>query len=94
MRSEANWWQDTLILGASNQRTRLGRSFPRRNCLWISPDRGGAWQVIYLDDETEDTGYGDMLYDSKSERFVAILYHGDNTEAVLKQYKFRIEAGP
>jgi hypothetical protein len=43
---------------------------------------------------SEDTGYGDMLYDAKSKRFAAILYHGTNTEAALKQYKFRFESGP
>ena len=50
--------------------------------------------MLELDDETEDTGYGDMLYDDKSKGFVAILYHGTHTEAVLKQYKFRIEFFP
>jgi hypothetical protein len=50
--------------------------------------------MLHLDEETEDTGYGDMLFDAKSKRFVAILYHGTNTEAALKQYKFRIEPGP
>ncbi|MFC1596880.1 sialidase family protein [Planctomycetota bacterium] len=94
LRGESDGWRDSLILGASNQRTRPGSSFPRRNSLWVSPDRGHNWQVLQLDDETEDTGYGDMLYDDKSKRFVAILYHGTNTEAVLKQYKFHLEEVP
>ena len=46
-----------------------------------------------LDDETEDTGYGDMLYDDSNDRYVAILYHGTQTEASLKQYTFRITKG-
>jgi hypothetical protein len=94
LRSEPDWWRDPLILGASDQRTRPGSSFPRRNCLWISPDRGHNWQILPLDDETQDTGYGDMLYDEASKRFVTILYHGTSTEAVLKQYKFRLELCP
>ena len=94
VQNESDWWRDSLVLGASNQRTRPGSSFPRRNCLWLSPDRGRNWQVLHLDDETEDTGYGDMLYDDKSKRFVAILYHGTSTEAVLNQYKFRLESCP
>ena len=31
-----------------------------------------------------------MTYDDQNEKYVAILYHGNQTEAVLKQYKFRI----
>ena len=90
LRGEPDWWRDHLILGASDQRTRLGSSIPRRNCLWLSPDRGNNWQLFHLDDETEDTGYGDMLYDERDDNYVAILYHGTQTEASLKQYTFRI----
>jgi hypothetical protein len=90
LRGESNWWQDQLILGASDQRTRLGKSMPRRNCLWLSPDTGKSWQLLNLDDHTEDSGYGDMLYDPNTKRYVAILYHGTVDEAVLKQYSFRI----
>jgi len=91
LRNEPNWWRDRLILGASDQRTREGRSFPRRNCLWLSPDGGGNWQVFNLDDETQDSGYGDMLYDPVNKQYVAILYHGTVDEAALKQYRFRID---
>ena len=90
LRREKAWWKDPLILGASDQRTQVGKSFPRRNCLWVSPDRGANWQRLALDEETEDSGYGDMAYDERSGRYVAILYHGTHTEAVLKQYKFRL----
>ena len=90
LRNEPNWWQDQLILGTGDERTRPGSSFPRRNCLWLSPDRGSHWQVFDLDDETEDAGYGGMVYDDENQKYVAILYHGNHTEAVLKQYKFRI----
>lgn len=90
LRGEPDWWQDDLILGASDRRTRPGSGHPRRNCLWLSPDRGRNWQVFNLDEETQDTGYGDMLYDHGSGKYVAILYHGNWTEAALKQYKFRI----
>lgn len=55
-----------------------------------APDRGSSWQVFDLDDETEDAGYGGMVYDDENEKYVAVLYHGNHTEAVLKQYKFRI----
>lgn len=92
LRNEPNWWRDRLILGASDQRTRVGHGTPRRNCLWLSPDAGVNWQVFNLDEETEDTGYGDMLYDPVNRQYVAILYHGTKDEAVLKQYKFRIVA--
>jgi len=90
LRGEPNWWQDRLILGASDQRTRPGSSMPRRNCLWLSPDAGKNWQLFNLDDRTEDSGYGDMLYDPATRRYVAILYHGTVGEAALKQYSFRI----
>jgi len=90
LRREKNWWTDPLILGASDQRTQVGKSFPRRNCLWVSPDRGVSWQRLALDEETEDSGYGDMAYDEATGKYVAILYHGSRSEAVLKQYKFRL----
>ena len=94
LRGEPRWWQDPLILGASDERTQKGRSMPRRNCLWLSPDRGATWQVLPLDEETQDTGYGDMLYDAVRKKYVAILYHGTVDEAVLKQYKFRLLPPP
>ena len=90
LRGEPEWWNDRLILGASDQRITKGKSMPRRNCLWLSPDAGRNWQVFDLDSSTEDSGYGDMLYDHQRQRYVAILYHGTVDEAVLKQYTFRV----
>jgi len=90
LRNEPDWWQDQLVLGTGDERTKPGSSFPRRNCLWLSPDGGSNWQVFDLDHQTEDAGYGGMAYDDESQRYVAILYDGNHTEAVLKQYKFRI----
>ena len=93
LRGEAEWWRDRLILGASDQRTKPGKSMPRRNCLWLSPDAGENWQMFPLDDHTQDSGYGDMLYDPATRRYVAILYHGTTDEAALKQYSFRLVKG-
>jgi hypothetical protein len=62
---------------------------PRRNCLWISPDAGETWQLLNLDDDSEDSGYGDMLYDGATKRYAAILYHGTVDESALKQYSTR-----
>lgn len=55
----------------------------------MPPDRGSHWQVFDLGGEAEDAGYGGMVYDDKNQD-VAILYHENHREAVLKQYKFRI----
>jgi hypothetical protein len=92
LRGEPGGSQDDLILGVSDRRTKPGNSFPRRNCLWLSPDRGRNWQVLPLDEETQDSGYGDMLYDRERDRYVAVLYHGNSDEAVLKQYTFRLQS--
>jgi len=91
LRGEEDWWKDRVILGASDRRTTPGKSMPRQNCLWGSPDAGETWQMMPLDEETGDSGYGDMVYDKARDRYVAVLYHGTVDEAVLKQYSFRLE---
>ena len=35
-----------------------------------------------------------MLYDKRNDKYVAILYHGSQTEASLKQYTFRVTKTP
>jgi len=93
IRGETEWWLDPVLLVASNANIFHENKNPRRrrNGVFISPDRGKTWQrPQWLDEETQDAGYGDTSWDPKSGKYVAWLYQGSNDEAVLKQYKFTI----
>lgn len=91
IRGEEAWWQDPVLLVASNANIFHHDRDPRRrrNGVFISADRGETWQLPqWLDEETEDAGYGDTSWDPERGKYAAWLYHGSNGEAVLKQYKF------
>ena len=63
LRGEPDWWRDQLILGAAT--SALGWAAASRPATACGSRRTAAenWRLFHLDDETEDTGYGDMLYE-------------------------------
>jgi hypothetical protein len=66
-------------------------SFPRRNAIWISLDGGSTWDgPLYVDAQTGDAGYGDILYSATLGKYVFISYQGETTDASLVQYNVGI----
>lgn len=85
------WWKDPVLFMVGFELTEPGNTYPRRNAIWISPDRGTTWDgPHYLDTETEDGGYGDIFFDSANGRYVVVTNHGSVTAASLKQYNLTV----
>jgi hypothetical protein len=86
-----DWWNDRILIVAGFESVSSGNSHPRRNAIWISQDAGITWTgPLYVDAQTEDAGYGDMLYNPNTNEYVFISYQGTLLEADLIQYNFRI----
>lgn len=91
LKGEANWWTDTRLVMVGFVLMNQWSSHPRRNAVWLSRDAGNSWTgPLYLDDETEDAGYGDLIYDPDTETFRVITYQGNLLEANLVQYNFKV----
>lgn len=91
LRGGENWWQDPVLIMVGFQLMSPGSSQQRRNCIWISQDAGATWTgPEYLDDQSEDAGYGDVFYDPDNNRYVVINYQGALAEATLEQYNLTI----
>lgn len=91
VKGQEQWWNDDVILGVGDEAVNRGQSTPRRNSLWISTDAGKTWsKPIALDEQTQDAGYGDLMYDHADDKYVFISYHGAMKEAALVQYEFRL----
>lgn len=85
------WWKDPVLFMTGFEHQDPGSSTTRRNCIWISPDRGITWDgPHFIDTQTEDAGYGDMFYDAANEQYVVVSYDGTNNAADLKQYRLTI----
>lgn len=92
LRGEANWWTDPTLICAGFELTNPGSSQGRKNAVWFSFDSGATWVKQYpLDVIYEDAGYGDMIYDPLTQKYVYITYRGTLEAAELVQYKFRID---
>ena len=91
LRGEASWWNDDVLIMNGFVHQVSGSSRSRRNCVWISRDRGATWSPpSYVDETTEDAGYGDMFYDPTNERYVYVSYQGTQATARLVQYDLEI----
>ena len=85
-----NWWQDpVLICVGFNHDEKTAQ--PRHNCVWVSKDNGDNWYgPLWLDAQTEDSGYGHWFYNPNTDEYVALLYYGSLTESTVRQYNFKI----
>lgn len=91
LRGEANWWTDTNMVHIGHETTTPGSSMPRQNSVWLSFDSGTTWAEQYhLDDIVDDAGYGDIIYDPNTGKYVNVTYQGTALAASLVQYKFNI----
>ena len=87
------WWNDPVLIMCGFVHQSSGSSTPRRNAVWFSPDRGVTWDgPHYVDDSTEDAGYGDIFWNGSGYSFVS--YHGAQAAASLKQYDFTVVLTP
>lgn len=85
------WWKDPVLFMVGFISPSPGDSQPRRNCIWVSPDRGVTWDgPHYIDSQTDDAGYGDLFYDSTNDRYVVVSYQGTLSAAALKQYNLTV----
>jgi len=92
LKGRENWWQDPILIGVGNTTPGVGEKFPRANAIFISTNRGSTWKMLGgapLDTFYNDGGYGDLVYDSKSHKFVYISYR----DAEIVQYRFTLH-GP
>jgi hypothetical protein len=91
-----NWWMDPVLIMNGFTQPTDGTSSPRRNCVWVSLDRGLTWcPPFYVDSADADGGYGDMFWDRTSERYAFVSYKsaspiGFSGDSDLIQYKFRL----
>ena len=91
LKGEASWWDDTTLVMVGYVHQTAGSSTSRRNCIWVSKDAGTTWTLpIYIDVTAEDAGYGDMIWNPTTKRYVVVTYQGTQAEAVLKQYNVRV----
>lgn len=87
LKGQANWWNDPVLIGVGFVHQVSGSSQTRRNCVWISRNRGLTWSTpFYIDSSTEDAGYGDIFYRPSTDRWVVVNYQGTLATAALKQY--------
>lgn len=91
LKGQANWWTDPRIIMEGFVLTNPGVSTGRRNAIWLSEDSGYVWRgPFYLDDATEDAGYGDLTYDANTDTYRVVTYQGAQAEADLVQYDFSV----
>jgi hypothetical protein len=94
LRQQAGWWKDPVLLMSGFQLMNPGSSQTRRNCVWISPDRGGTWDgPHYTDTQTEDAGYGD-LWAHADGTWSQVAYDGSLSAADMKQYDLTVDLYP
>lgn len=91
LRGEPAWWNGRTLIGVGDEAVKRGQSMPRRNSLWISRNGGERWSGPFpFDEQTQDAGYGDMVYDPEAETYHFFCYHGRMKEAALVQYRFKL----
>jgi len=91
IKGQANWWTDNKLIMVGFVLTNPGSSQGRRNAVWLSDDAGTSWtSPIFLDTETPDAGYGDLIYDVDTDTFRVVTYQGDLFAADLVQYNFKV----
>lgn len=90
LKGAENWWQDHVLI-MNGYLHDNPTSYPRRNCVWISRDQGATWfGPFYIDVQTEDAGYGDIIYNPGTDQYIVVNYQGTLNEANLKQYNLSI----
>ena len=83
------WWKDPVLFMVGFVHQTPGSSQSRRNCIWISPDRGATWDgPHYIDSTTEDAGYGDIFWNGSG--YTVVTYQGTLLAASLKQYNLTV----
>lgn len=87
LKGEANWWEDPKLIMVGFTHSGTG---PRTNKIWLSPDAGETWVATAIDTATDDSGYGDVFYDSTHNQWVVVNYYGSIAAASLKQYNLTI----
>jgi hypothetical protein len=91
LRGEANWWNDPNLICIGHETVSPGSSSPRQNSVWLSFDSGATWpEEHHLDAVSEDAGYGDIVYDPNTGKYVNVTYQGSLATASLVQYKFNV----
>jgi hypothetical protein len=87
----ANWWTDTVLIAVGFEFSIPGIMENRRNAIWISRNQGYSWEGPYfLDDQIDDAGYADILYNPNTDQYVIISYQGTQLAADLIQYNVSI----
>jgi hypothetical protein len=90
LQGEAGWWRDPTLIMVGFQLMSPGNSHPRRNAIWISPDRGETWTgPHYLDTESQDGGYGDIFWNGSG--YTVVINKGTLTAGNLVQYDLSID---
>ena len=92
LKGQANWWNDPVLIGVGFVHQVSGSSQTRRNCVWVSRNRGTTWSTpFYIDASVEDAGYGDIFYRASTDKWIVVNYQGTLTAADLKQYVLQID---
>lgn len=88
LQGRADWEKDPRYVMVGFVHQTSGSSHPRRNAVWLSPDRCETMDgPHYLDSSTEDAGYGEAFWDRTNDRLVVVTYQGTLLAASLKQYE-------
>ena len=89
----SGWWKDPVLVMVGFELTSPGSSTPRRNAIWVSPDRGATWDgPHYLDAQVADAGYSDIFWNGSG--YSVVSYQGTLLAASLKQYDLSIDFAP
>jgi len=90
LKGESNWWTDNNLILYGFEIAN-GTGVGRRNAVWLSDDHGETWNgPQYLDEEDDDGGYGDLLYDPVNDIYRVVTYKGNYSDADLVQYDFSV----
>lgn len=89
LKGEADWWTDSTLIMEGFIHQNPPSSQSRRNCIWLSNDRGDSWDgPHYIDSTTEDAGYGDIWWNGTG--YSVVNYQGTLSAAILKQYDLTV----
>lgn len=84
----ANWWNDNKLIAWGFYRN---SSTSRTNAVWFSVDGGLSWSPTDIVDVAgEDGGYGDVIYNATTGKYVLLSYYGTQDVADIKQYDFTV----
>jgi len=93
LKLQPGWWNDPVLYAVGFIHTNSPNSTNnRRNCMWVSKDKGLTWSgPLWLDVAIGDGGYNDMFWNPLTNEIVVVAYFGSYPDgASLKQYNCQI----